>query len=108
MCLKGIAEPQSENSGRDLVDLLWFPTGGGKTFTAIKAVSALYDAGLPICGEFVGARAGDDAYVYHGPPKIVAGRYRLRFTAVDGRKHTPPGRWSAPLPLPADEPTGRM
>ena len=31
MCLKGIAEPQSENSGRDLVDLLWFPTGGGKT-----------------------------------------------------------------------------
>lgn len=31
MCLKGIAEPLSENNGRDLVDLLWFPTGGGKT-----------------------------------------------------------------------------
>jgi hypothetical protein len=31
MCLKGIAEPLCENSGRDFVDLLWFPTGGGKT-----------------------------------------------------------------------------
>jgi hypothetical protein len=31
VCLKGIAEPLSQNSGRDLVDLLWFPTGGGKT-----------------------------------------------------------------------------
>lgn len=31
MCLRGIAEPSSQNSGRDIVDLLWFPTGGGKT-----------------------------------------------------------------------------
>lgn len=31
ICLKGIVEPQSETGGRDFVDLLWFPTGGGKT-----------------------------------------------------------------------------
>lgn len=29
MCLSGIADPTSDQ--RDLVDLLWFPTGGGKT-----------------------------------------------------------------------------
>jgi hypothetical protein len=29
ICLRGIAEPSGED--RDVVDLLWFPTGGGKT-----------------------------------------------------------------------------
>lgn len=29
LCLEGIADPES--SDRDLADLLWFPTGGGKT-----------------------------------------------------------------------------
>lgn len=31
MCIVGIAEPEAPDSGRDFADLLWFPTGGGKT-----------------------------------------------------------------------------
>lgn len=31
ICLPGLAKPQDPNSGRDIADLLWFPTGGGKT-----------------------------------------------------------------------------
>jgi hypothetical protein len=34
LCVKGIVDPTAERDGtleRDIVDLLWFPTGGGKT-----------------------------------------------------------------------------
>jgi hypothetical protein len=31
MCITGIAEPGAPDNGRDYADLLWFPTGGGKT-----------------------------------------------------------------------------
>ena len=30
-CIPDIADPKSESSFKDLVDLIWFPTGGGKT-----------------------------------------------------------------------------
>src|SRR4051794_20347217 len=32
---------------------------------------ALHHARLPISGELVDARAGDDADVYHGPPRVL-------------------------------------
>ena len=31
LCMNGIARPDDDYSKRDVVDLLWFPTGGGKT-----------------------------------------------------------------------------
>jgi hypothetical protein len=31
LTLKGLADPEDQNQERDIVDLIWFPTGGGKT-----------------------------------------------------------------------------
>lgn len=31
LVLPGIVDPRDQDAGRDVVDLLWFPTGGGKT-----------------------------------------------------------------------------
>lgn len=71
LVLPGLVDPSDETAGQECVDLLWFPTGGGKT-EAYLALTAF---------EIMLRRLGDAGRREHGGVDVLM-RYTLRLLTV--------------------------
>ncbi len=98
--LAGLAD--ADHPDREMADLLWFPTGGGKTEAYLGIIGIADPAAAsprPACGGRLGAHALHAAAAH--PPAVPAG-HRAHLRAGDRAPDPPPGH-GADL----DRPVGR-